>query len=224
MNNGLMAARAAFRVFHAPGGGIRYRPAASLRPYGYFNRRLSSGGRRQIVGAFLQIGSHVAGRLIGRAIRDRAFRAKVFKYTPVGVLLFSSPLLLFGGWVFNQGRLENVPFSNRSHMVFLSEEEEEQLSMESAAEILRSEASRLLPQSHPVLKTATRIVEDLRMILIDRGCIPASHTYKLHIIESSVANAFVLPNGNVFLYTGILPYTRNEAGAFLIICSIILEK
>jgi Zn-dependent protease with chaperone function len=36
--------------------------------------------------------------------------------------------------------------------------------------------------------------------------------WEFHVIESSEMNAFVLPGGKVFVFTGILPIVKNEDG------------
>lgn len=41
--------------------------------------------------------------------------------------------------------------------------------------------------------------------------------WEIVIIRSNVANAFVLPNGKIVIYTGILPVAKNEAGLAAII-------
>jgi predicted Zn-dependent protease len=36
--------------------------------------------------------------------------------------------------------------------------------------------------------------------------------WEFHVIESKEKNAFVLPGGKVFVFTGILPIVKNEDG------------
>ncbi len=37
-------------------------------------------------------------------------------------------------------------------------------------------------------------------------------TWEVHVIDSPEQNAFVVPGGKVFVFTGILPHCQNEDG------------
>lgn len=42
--------------------------------------------------------------------------------------------------------------------------------------------------------------------------IEACGDWKVYVIESPIPNAFVLPGGEIFVFTGILPIAQNEDG------------
>ncbi|KAJ6171452.1 hypothetical protein N7470_000519 [Penicillium chermesinum] len=75
-------------------------------------------------------------------------------------------------------------------------------------ETLQAERGKVLPDSHPLTRTVDRVLQRL---------IPFSGLenvdWKVHVIKDDrVANAFVIPGGKVFVYTGILPICKTEDG------------
>jgi Zn-dependent protease with chaperone function len=135
------------------------------------------------------------------------------RHTPsgrLGLLLLTLPGVLLGGLLVPH--VEMVPYSNRLHFVFLSREEETSLGAESEGSILQHEASRLLPPSHDLVQEVEAIVSRLRDVCIGEGMVPSKQQFRVHVIDSPIANAMVLPNGSIFVYKGILPYAETEAG------------
>ncbi|KAI9255169.1 peptidase M48 [Phascolomyces articulosus] len=74
-------------------------------------------------------------------------------------------------------------------------------------EVMAQFGSKILPSFHPytrfVKKTAQRIVQVSGMDDLQ---------WEFHVIDSPEPNAFVLPGGKVFVFTGILPIVENEDG------------
>lgn len=75
-------------------------------------------------------------------------------------------------------------------------------------EILHAERGKVLPDSHPLTQTVDRVLQRL---------IPHSGLegidWKVHVIKDDRnANAFVIPGGKVFVYTGMLPICKDEDG------------
>lgn len=73
--------------------------------------------------------------------------------------------------------------------------------------IMREEGERILPEWDRRVRMVKRVMERL---------IPASGVsdvaWEVHVIDSPERNAFVIPGGKVFVYTGILPITKNDDG------------
>ncbi|EKV12991.1 T-complex protein 1, theta subunit, putative [Penicillium digitatum PHI26] len=79
---------------------------------------------------------------------------------------------------------------------------------ESYREVLSSERGKILPQNHPL----TRMVDGVLQRLIPQVAIEGAD-WKVHVIkDDGMVNAFVLPGGKVFVYTGILPICKDEDG------------
>jgi metalloendopeptidase OMA1, mitochondrial len=83
---------------------------------------------------------------------------------------------------------------------------EKQMGIEAFNEIMRTHRNDMLPASHPtsryVAKVAKRIVESSQL----------QGDWEVHVIVSPTANAFVIPGGKIFVFTGILPVVDNEDG------------
>ncbi|KAJ5272788.1 hypothetical protein N7478_007913 [Penicillium angulare] len=79
---------------------------------------------------------------------------------------------------------------------------------ESYREVLNSERGKVLPDHHPVTRTVDRVLQRL----IPQAPLEGAD-WKVHVIkDDKMANAFVLPGGKVFVYTGILPICGDEDG------------
>ncbi len=118
-----------------------------------------------------------------------------------GVAFFASLLcllLLLAGCV-------QAPITGRSQLILIGPEEELAMSMRAYKEILRKEK---LSQD-PVLN---KMLEEVGW-RIARAANRPDFQWEFHLIDNDeVANAFCLPGGKVFVYTGILRFTRDRDG------------
>lgn len=98
------------------------------------------------------------------------------------------------------------PETGKSARVALSAEQEEALGLQSYREIL---AQSRLVTSGPEYEMVVHVAERLARVTGE-----AAKDFRWHVslIESPQANAFCLPGGKIAVFTGILPYTRTEAG------------
>ena len=113
-----------------------------------------------------------------------------------------------GGGVFYVANLEQVPFTGRRRFNVVSSELEKQISTASYEGILQQYSGKILPPNHPYTEMAARVVERL---LPASGL--ASEEWRVHVInEPGEVNAFVIPGGKVFVFTGILPIAKDETG------------
>lgn len=119
------------------------------------------------------------------------------------------PLLLAGLVVlfqyFGAERITN-PETGQSARVALSSQQEESLGMQSYREIL---SQSQIVTSGPEYEMVVRVAERLARVTGE-----AAKDFRWHVslINSPQANAFCLPGGKIAVFTGILPYTGDEAG------------
>ncbi|KAF9360531.1 hypothetical protein BGX26_008951 [Mortierella sp. AD094] len=103
--------------------------------------------------------------------------------------------------------LETVPVSGRRRFIDVSVSQEEAMAKEAYKQVMREYGRKLLPPNHPytqyVERIAKRIVKAAGMENLE---------WEFHVIQSDEKNAFVLPGGKVFVFTGILPIAENENG------------
>ncbi|KAJ5984297.1 hypothetical protein N7481_006396 [Penicillium waksmanii] len=101
-----------------------------------------------------------------------------------------------------------VEMTGRRRFNCVSAERELAMGAESYREILASERGKVLPDYHPLTKSVDRILQRLIPMADIEGA-----EWKVHVIkDDGMANAFVLPGGKVFVYTGILPICQDEDG------------
>lgn len=98
-----------------------------------------------------------------------------------------------------------APYTGRSQLLLISEGEEISLGVTSYNEVLKKEKVSKDPQVNAMVKrVGTRIAAVANK---------PEYSWEFTVIDNpKTANAFALPGGKVAVYTGILPYTKNEAG------------
>ncbi|KAI8326176.1 hypothetical protein GQ54DRAFT_239821, partial [Martensiomyces pterosporus] len=109
--------------------------------------------------------------------------------------------------VYYQAHLEEAPVTGRRRFINVSAQQEAQISQQAYMETLAQYRGQLVPRGAPADIYVRRVAE--RVI---RATGMADVEWEVHVIHSPERNAFVLPGGKVFVFTGILPITANEDG------------
>ncbi|OCK77172.1 hypothetical protein K432DRAFT_384901 [Lepidopterella palustris CBS 459.81] len=103
--------------------------------------------------------------------------------------------------------LETVPVSGRRRFNCISPATEEATAKQFFEEIMQEYQDQILSQWDPRTRRVQRVLDRL---------IPASgltgENWEVHVIDSPERNAFVIPGGKVFVFSGILPICQNEDG------------
>jgi metalloendopeptidase OMA1, mitochondrial len=112
---------------------------------------------------------------------------------------------------------QSAPFTGRSQLMFLSDEEEREMGLMAYRQVLSHEAP-----SHDMV--ANRLVEKVgRRIAAAAEAPPPNlwqpphYRWEFETIDRRMVNAFCMPGGKVAVYTGILPITQDEAGLAAVI-------
>ena len=96
------------------------------------------------------------------------------------------------------------PETGRSARVALSSDQEERLGLQSYREVLsQSEVIQSGPEHDMVLRVAERLARAT-------GDAAKDFKWQVSLIRSPQVNAFCLPGGKIAVFTGILPYAKNE--------------
>ncbi|RKP06411.1 peptidase family M48-domain-containing protein [Thamnocephalis sphaerospora] len=116
-------------------------------------------------------------------------------------------IVTFGGYYL--AHLDTVPISGRRRFIDITPKQEAmiaQVAYDSIIEEVRH-AMNFLPDDHPdvivIRKVAQRLIRATGLTGLN---------WEIHVVASSTPNAFVLPGGKIFVYTGILPIMRDEDG------------
>ncbi|XP_029905833.1 metalloendopeptidase OMA1, mitochondrial [Myripristis murdjan] len=99
--------------------------------------------------------------------------------------------------------LDESPVTGRTRLLVFSRENYMELAALSAEGYMEKFAELLVPESDPRHQVVERVVQHLAQRNKD---IPemSSVTWSVHVVQSPTINAFVLPNGEVFMFTGML--------------------
>jgi predicted Zn-dependent protease len=98
------------------------------------------------------------------------------------------------------------PETGRSMRVALSADQEQALGLQSYREVVaQSDVVTSGPEYDLVVRVARRLIGAV-------GDDAPNFDWQVSLVNSEQANAFCLPGGKIVVYTGILPYTRTEAG------------
>ena len=104
--------------------------------------------------------------------------------------------------------LETVPITGRRRFNVLSPETEKQMAGD-YKDILRQFQGKVLPENHPYTQLVAKVVERL---LPSTGGL-AGEEWRVFVIDDpQQKNAFVIPGGKVFVFSGILPVAQDEVG------------
>ena len=104
--------------------------------------------------------------------------------------------------------LETVPVSGRTRFNAISSDTEKWMGQSQFEELLQQYQGRILPETSKEHRMATRVLERL----IPNAGIEGEEWEVRVIQDDEQTNAFVLPGGKVFLFTGILRVTQDDDG------------
>lgn len=119
--------------------------------------------------------------------------------------------------------LEETPITGRRRFMTMSEAQEEALSELTLRQVIQEYRRAVLPPSHPAVRHVERVARRI-ISSISPELISPDTQWRIFVVESPVANAFVLPGGEIFVFTGILPIAGNEDGLAAIIGHEVAHK
>ncbi|KAF2648076.1 hypothetical protein K491DRAFT_772217 [Lophiostoma macrostomum CBS 122681] len=133
----------------------------------------------------------------------RRWAARPTFYREIGVIGAGAG----GFYVYN---LEEVPISKRRRFNIISPQLEARIAQESMDEIKEQYKDKLLPDSDPRVRAVKKVLERLLPHVQKNGLEDVE--WEVNVIDSPEQNAFVIPGGKVFVFTGILPLCKDEDG------------
>jgi metalloendopeptidase OMA1, mitochondrial len=95
-----------------------------------------------------------------------------------------------------------APYTGRTQLMLVSPEQEEQLGLQAAEQILEQERRSDNPRyTQMVERVGTRIAQAANQ---------DEYNWEFHTLAGDTANAFALPGGKIFFYEGIFQYADTE--------------
>lgn len=125
------------------------------------------------------------------------------KYFVPLLLCFFVPLLLVWG-------CETVPYSGRSQLLLIPEQEEMTMGLQAYQQALSKARVSTDSSTNSMVKTIGQRIATVAN--------KPDYRWEFNVIDDAkTANAFALPGGKVAVYTGLLPYTQTEDGLAFVI-------
>lgn len=101
-------------------------------------------------------------------------------------------------------------------------QQEESISNQSFEEIFNANRHLIVPYNHPISIRIKLIVKKLAKNISD--LIPGHTTnFQVFVVDSPEPNAFVLPGGQIFVNTGLLPIALNDDGLATVLAHEVLN-
>jgi predicted Zn-dependent protease len=105
-----------------------------------------------------------------------------------------------------------VPHTGRKQLNFLPDKDLDSLGARTYSELLKREPECKDPKINEFVQTVAG-----RVSKAAEGVDHPGFDWKILVVEKDIPNAFVLPGGKIVVYTGILPFVKNEAGLAAVI-------
>lgn len=126
-------------------------------------------------------------------------------------------IALGGAGLYYVCHLEQVPATGRWRFIDMTAEEEQRMGEQAFQSILQQYRAQILPPYaaavQQVQRVARRIIRACDKLDMQRSQDAQRTNWTVHVIQDmSQKNAFVLPGGHIFVFTGILPTCQSDAG------------
>ncbi|CAH0391455.1 unnamed protein product [Bemisia tabaci] len=105
--------------------------------------------------------------------------------------------------------LKEDPLTGRKRFIMFSENQIEQLANLERDQLVNAYGNEIVPITHPYYKRVVRVAH--RLILANKDIIEVrKHEWEVTVVKSDEVNAFVLPNGSIFIFSGMLDLCLND--------------
>jgi predicted Zn-dependent protease len=112
-----------------------------------------------------------------------------------------------------------VPITGRKQLKLLPESTVIELALTSYNEFLKdNKLSKDEANTHLIKQVGNNLSSASNRFLRDNGLTDEVSNYKwaFNLVEDKTVNAWCMPGGKIVFYTGILPFTKNEAGTAVV--------
>jgi predicted Zn-dependent protease len=129
---------------------------------------------------------------------------KIFRYTALALLAATL------------ASCSTVPVSGRRQLSLVSDDQIQQQASVAYKEFLNASSTKVITgtsSAAQVKNVGNKIAAAVNQYLASQGLAQQyNFNWEFNLVESSDVNAWCMPGGKVAVYTGILPFTANEAG------------
>jgi len=108
--------------------------------------------------------------------------------------------------------LETTPYTDRLRFVALTSDDEKKLGEMAFNQLVEEHETNFIPEHHHFVAHVTEVAR--RIIAVSNR--PDIH-WEVRLIDSTVTNAFAIPGGKIFVFSGLLNVTQNDDGLAFIL-------
>jgi predicted Zn-dependent protease len=114
----------------------------------------------------------------------------------------------------------SVPITGRQQLMLVSDQEVLSLSLQEYGSYIKT--AKKSPDKNAtalVIKVGTQIAQAVEAYYKVSGMesLLEGYSWEFNLVEDPQVNAFCMPGGKIVVYTGILPYTRDETGLAVVL-------
>eukprot|EP00095_Tigriopus_kingsejongensis_P011220 maker-scaffold1959_size23944-snap-gene-0.7 protein:Tk11220 transcript:maker-scaffold1959_size23944-snap-gene-0.7-mRNA-1 annotation:"metalloendopeptidase OMA1 " len=108
-----------------------------------------------------------------------------------------------------ESHIQVCPLTGRKRLLALEPDQIEKISLIEFEQILATHEKALIPDGHPIYERVAGVAQ--RILRANRD-IPEvlKKSWTISVIDAEERNAFVLPSGNIFVFTGMLEVCEND--------------
>lgn len=113
-----------------------------------------------------------------------------------------------------------VPITNRKQVHLLPESQMISMSLAAYSDFLKeSDVVDAGKDNNSVHRVADKLIPAVTKVLNDEGYgdLIKGYQWEVNLVESKEPNAWCMPGGKIVVYTGILPYTKDDAGLAVVL-------
>ncbi|PVU95374.1 hypothetical protein BB559_002770 [Furculomyces boomerangus] len=109
------------------------------------------------------------------------------------------------GYFYYKMHEDTVSYTGRKRFISISKSTENKISEQAYNQTMQEYGSSIISRNHPIHKKVESVA---RRIIKAAGADDSS--WEVYVVNNNQPNAFVIPNGKIFVFTGILPIADNE--------------
>ncbi|XP_065660864.1 metalloendopeptidase OMA1, mitochondrial [Hydra vulgaris] len=154
----------------------------------------------KLISSSYRVGFFLGGRLLRKSwVNLNKNRGFIFLTSVVAVVIPSA---------FYVTHLEETPVTGRRRFVVLSDDQMQKIADSHSEDLILAFSDLRLPVSHTLHDKVSRVANKI----LECNVSPETNAlkWKINVINNDEVNAFVLANGHIFVFTGMLAAIQNE--------------
>jgi len=108
--------------------------------------------------------------------------------------------------------LESTPYTDRVRFVSLTSDDEAALGEMAFDQLIEQHESDFIPDHHRFVSQVTEVADRI-IAATERPDIK----WEVRLVDSPISNAFAIPGGKIFVFSGLLDVTENDDGLAFIL-------